>query len=214
MKPWLEARTRKQVFEEAQAWRLPSAQVQTIADRLACPQLAARGFWQETEIDGAPVKTPRVPYSIDGVEPATRGELREIDSLPPAEPRRVRPSGRRHGLPFEGLRVLDLTQFWSGPYATMLLGALGADVIKIESVQRPDPYRYTLAQPDDERWYERGPVWNDANCDKRSLTLDLSVEEGKELFERLVPHADVVISNFSNRVMPNLGLDERAAAAS
>ena len=69
---------------------------------------------------------------------------------------------------------------------TMLLGALGADVIKIESVQRPDPYRYTLVQPDKEHWFERGPVWNDTNCDKRSLTLDLSLPAGKELFERLI----------------------------
>jgi crotonobetainyl-CoA:carnitine CoA-transferase CaiB-like acyl-CoA transferase len=88
----------------------------------------------------------------------------------------------------------------------MLLGALGADVIKIESIQRPDPYRYTLAQPNHERWWERGSVWNDTNCNKRSLTLDLASARGKEVFERLVPHADIVMSNFSNRVMPNFGL--------
>jgi crotonobetainyl-CoA:carnitine CoA-transferase CaiB-like acyl-CoA transferase len=206
VKPWLSERTRAQVFEEAQAWRLPSAQVQTIADRLACPQLAARGFWQESEIDGVAVKVPRVPYSITGVAPVTRGDLKEIDSIAPRAVRAVRPAGQSAPLPFEGLRVLDLTAFWSGPYATMLLGALGADVIKIESIQRPDPYRYTLVQPDKEHWFERSPVWNDTNCDKRSLTLDLSTHDGKTIFERLVLHADVVISNFSNRVMPNLGL--------
>jgi crotonobetainyl-CoA:carnitine CoA-transferase CaiB-like acyl-CoA transferase len=206
VRPWLEARTRKQVFEEAQAWRLPSAQVQTTADRLECPQLDARGFWQETTIGGTPVKTPRVPYAIEGVEPTARSELREIDALPAARTREVRNADVAPGLPFAGLRVLDLTQFWSGPYAMMLLGALGADVIKIESVQRLDPYRYTLAQPDRDRWYECGSVWNDANCDKRSLTLDLASLDGKIIFERLVPHADIVISNFSNRVMPNLGL--------
>ncbi len=206
VKPWLDARTRAQVFEEAQAWRLPAAPVQTIADRLACPQLAARGFWQETEIDGTAVKTPRVSYSIAGVDPATRGELREVASLPSGEPLDVRSDDRAARAPFAGLRVLDLTQFWSGPYATMLLGGLGADVIKIESVQRPDPYRYTLVEPGAERWYERGPVWNDTNCDKRSLTLDLASHVGRGLFERLVAQADVAISNFSNRVMPNLGL--------
>jgi crotonobetainyl-CoA:carnitine CoA-transferase CaiB-like acyl-CoA transferase len=206
VRPWLESRSRREVFEEAQAWRLPSAQVQDIAERLACPQLAARGFWLSTEIDGTIAKTPCVPYAIGGVEPVARAALTEIDVLPV---HRDRASSRRVDnpqLPFAGLRVLDLTQFWSGPYAMMFLGALGADVIKIESVQRPDPYRYTLAQPDRDRWYECGSVWNDANCDKRSLTLDLASAAGEAILEKLVPLADIVISNFSNRVMPNLGL--------
>jgi crotonobetainyl-CoA:carnitine CoA-transferase CaiB-like acyl-CoA transferase len=87
----------------------------------------------------------------------------------------------------------------------MMLGALGADVIKFESVQRLDPYRFTWATAGEGRWYEAGPLWIDCNCDKRNVTLDLSSPEGKALFERLVEVSDVVISNFSNRVMPNLG---------
>ncbi len=206
VKPWLIERTRLEILEEAQAWRLPAAPVETIADRLACPQLAARGFWQRFEIDGTEVRAPRVAYSIAGVPPAECGPFAEATGADiPARAQPARASDPP-GLPFEGLRVLDLTAFWSGPYATMLLGALGADVIKVESVRRPDPYRYTLTRPDRERWYEWSPVWNDTNCDKRDVTLDLSSPGGLELFERLVPHADVVISNFSNRVMPNLGL--------
>jgi crotonobetainyl-CoA:carnitine CoA-transferase CaiB-like acyl-CoA transferase len=73
-------------------------------------------------------------------------------------------------------------------------------------VQRPDTYRYQLANPAKERWWEWGPVWNDSNCNKRDVTLDLTSERGRELFERLVSSSDVVVSNFSNRVMPNLGL--------
>jgi hypothetical protein len=113
----------------------------------------------------------------------------------------------------QNMKLLDLKMcVHYGEYLIQKLGdreeLLGADVIKIESVQRPDPYRYTLAQPDRDHWYESGSVWNDANCNKRSLTLDLSRPEGKSIFERLVPHADIVISNFSNRVMPNLGLTQ------
>jgi len=205
-KPWLREHTREQIFHEAQAWRLPAAQVHSISDRLACPQLEARGFWQTLEIDGRAVKVPRVPYRIDGLRPADRGPLVEGETVePPAA--RVGGGGEAAArLPFDGIKVADLTAFWSGPYATMLLGALGADVIKIESVQRPDPYRLTLAPVGKERWYEWGPLWNDCNCDKRGITLDLSTEAGKELLERLVAWADIVISNFSNRVMPNLGL--------
>jgi crotonobetainyl-CoA:carnitine CoA-transferase CaiB-like acyl-CoA transferase len=205
VKPWLRTRTRRQVLEEAQAWRLPAAPVETVADRLDCPQLAARGFWQQAEIEGTSVMVPRMPYSIAGVTPVERLPLVAVrpEELPARE--RAKADGSP-GLPFEGLRVLDLTAFWSGPYATMYLGALGADVIKIESPARPDPYRYTLTRAERDRWYEWSPVWNDTNCDKRSLTLDLASPEGRHIFEGLVPQADIVISNFSNRVMSSLGL--------
>ncbi|MDP3766395.1 MAG: CoA transferase, partial [Dehalococcoidia bacterium] len=206
VKPWLRERTKTQVFEEAQAWRLPAAPVQTIEERLACPQLAARGFWHRAEIDGRDVKVPRVPYTVRGREPVNRGPLRESLALEREPPAREPAADGAHALPFEGVRVLDLTSFWSGPYATALLGALGADVIKVESVQRPDPYRYTLVPQGKERWYEWSPVWNDANCNKRDITLDLSSKAGRDLFEQLVAKADVVVSNFANRVMPNLGL--------
>ena len=110
------------------------------------------------------------------------------------------------GRPFEGVRVLDLTWFWSGPYAMAMLAALGADVVKIESAQRPDPYRYIWALTARESWWEWSPLWVDTNCGKRSIALDLASAEGKQLFERMAAGADVVISNYANRVMPNLGL--------
>jgi crotonobetainyl-CoA:carnitine CoA-transferase CaiB-like acyl-CoA transferase len=205
VRPWLEARTRSEVVELAQAFRLPAAPVQTIADRLACPQLEARGFWRTAEIAGGEVRVPRVAYSIGGVEPVERGPLREAEAIEVPARRAAGGSGASK-LPFEGLRVLDLTILWSGPYAMMMLGALGADVIKVESVQRPDPYRYTWAPFYRDRWFEWAPLWNDSNCDKRDVTLDLTSEAGRGLFERLVRESDIVISNYSNRVMPNLGL--------
>ena len=206
VKPWLAERTVDQVFRQAQDWRLPAAPVQTIAGRLACPQLEARSFWQDVEIEGEMVRAPRVPYRLQGVEPVQRAALRVADRIDHGEPR-VAPDGPvAVSMPYEGVRVLDLTSFWSGPYATTLLGSLGADVIKVEAAQRPDPYRYTLVPPRKERWYEWSAVWNDCNCDKRGITLDLGSAGGMKLFERLVRWADVVISNFANRVMPNLGL--------
>ena len=205
VKPWLRERTRRQVFEEAQAWRLPAAPVETVAERLDCPQLAARGFWQTARIEGRDVKVPRPPFSIEGLEPVERAPLREVSSVEIEASRHDRREGAP-ALPFGGLHVLDLTTFWSGPSATSLLGALGADVIKVESIQRPDSYRYQIVHMGRERWWEWSPIWNDCNTNKRGITLDLASPKGKELFERLAAHADVVTSNFSNRVMPNLGL--------
>ncbi len=212
VKPWLRERTRQQIVEEAQSFRLPAAPVETIADRLACPQLEARGFWQSAEIDGATVKLPRTTPSVEGVEAVVREPLVEVDAVEAATETKTPAIAGTPSLPYTGLRVVDLTALWSGPYAMMLLGALGADVIKVESIQRPDPYRYTWAFGK-EQWYEWAPLWNDSNCNKRDITLDLTNERGNELLRRLVKDADIVISNFSNRVMPNLGLTNDALLA-
>ena len=209
VKPWLNARTRDQILQEAQAFRLPAVPVQTIADRLACPHLEAREFWNETQIEGASVKVPRTTYSIAGLKPADRlvGPPEEPGAASTiSQPSRSNGQAAPQEQPFAGLRVLDLTSLWSGPYATMMLGAMGADIIKVESIQRPDPYRYTFAPPGRDFWYEWAPLWNDSNCNKRDITLDLTSERGKEIVEQLIAKSDVVISNFSNRVMPNLGL--------
>lgn len=207
VRPWYEARTRKEIMELAQAYRLPAASIQSLDERLECPQNTARGVWQQIEIAGRIVKAARPPIRIRGAETAPRTPATQTDNIDLGErpPRTL--SGAVTARPYEGLRVLDLTCFWAGPYGAMMLGALGADVIKVESVQRPDPFRYTGVSSRDEKWYERGPLWNDTNCDKRGLTVDLTDPEGLSLFKRLVGHADIVMSNFSNRVMPNLGLD-------
>ena len=103
--------------------------------------------------------------------------------------------------PLKGLRVLDLTRVLSGPFATMWLASMGADVIKIENPKDPDVTR------------SYGPFINEKsayfltiNHNKRSLTLNLKAEEGKEVFRRLVKDADVVIENFRPGVMDKLGL--------
>ena len=117
--------------------------------------------------------------------------------------------------PLEGLRILDLTAFWAGPYATFVLGCLGADVIHVESIQRPDGMRFgTQKSRDAEGWWEFGPTFHSANTGKRSLTLDLTRPRGIELLLELVKKSDVLIENFSPRVLDNFGLDwEKLCAA-
>jgi crotonobetainyl-CoA:carnitine CoA-transferase CaiB-like acyl-CoA transferase len=90
----------------------------------------------------------------------------------------------------------------------MYLATLGADVIKIESVQRPDGYRFTqtFAQLGED-YYEHSTTYQSSNLGKRNLTLDLSRPEGRDLLRRLAATADVVLENFSPRVMENFGLD-------
>jgi crotonobetainyl-CoA:carnitine CoA-transferase CaiB-like acyl-CoA transferase len=107
--------------------------------------------------------------------------------------------------PLHGVRVLDLTAWQAGPLATMILGDFGAEVIKIEAPQRLDGWRGG-AGLDADRMYERSPIWNAINRSKLGISLDLAAAQGRELFLRLVAEADVVIENFTPRVMEQLGL--------
>ena len=98
-----------------------------------------------------------------------------------------------------GLRVLDLTEFMAGPYCTLILADMGADVVKIERPGRGDQVREWHGDP-------RNPMFMYMNRNKRSLTLDLKAEAGKAAFLRLARVADVVVENFRPTVMDKLGL--------
>ncbi|WP_240675821.1 CaiB/BaiF CoA-transferase family protein [Ammoniphilus sp. CFH 90114] len=100
------------------------------------------------------------------------------------------------------LKILDLTRVLAGPFCTMILGDLGADVIKIESPHVKDDTRH---------W---GPPYAStesayylcANRNKRAITLDLKSEKGKEIFKSLVAQSDIVVQNFKAGTMESLGL--------
>jgi crotonobetainyl-CoA:carnitine CoA-transferase CaiB-like acyl-CoA transferase len=109
----------------------------------------------------------------------------------------------------EGVRVLDLTNVLSGPFATLHLSLLGADVIKIENPDGGDLARKLGNVPD----YNRkllGTSFLAQNANKRSLTLNLKTDLGKEVFERLARRADVLVENFRPGVMDRLGFSYEA----
>jgi hypothetical protein len=108
-------------------------------------------------------------------------------------------------LPLAGVRVIDLTTFWAGPFAACYLAAVGADVVKVESIQRPDGMRFAGAIPKEQLW-EWSAVFAGANAGKRAITLNLATPEGIELLRRLIRDADVIMDNFSVRVLEQFGL--------
>jgi CoA:oxalate CoA-transferase len=108
------------------------------------------------------------------------------------------PEGR---MPLAGYRVLDLTRVISGPFSTMLLGDMGAEVIKIETPHDGDPIRQQGAIVHGLSYY-----FATFNRNKKSITLNLKHADGRRLFERLVSEADVVIDNFRPGVLDRLGL--------
>ena len=115
-------------------------------------------------------------------------------------------------MPLEGVRVLDLGMFWAGPFAGKLLADAGAEVIKIESPSHPDNLRilargvYPGGEAGERPWNRSGMI-NERNRGKRGAAIELGTEAGRAIFRELVAISDVVIQNFSTRVMSNWGLD-------
>lgn len=108
--------------------------------------------------------------------------------------------------PLEGLTVLDIGHYISGPYCTKLMAALGATVIKVEppcgdAARRLGPF------PNDIPHLEKSGQFQYLNTGKQGVTLNLKTEQGRDILLRLAARADVVVENFEPRVLPSLGLD-------
>ena len=105
--------------------------------------------------------------------------------------------------------MLDFTAFWAGPFATAWLSSMGADVVKVEAVQRPDGIRFSAAvRPhDDPQFYEKSALFHACNLAKRGITLDLGHPDGLAIAKRLVARSDVVAENFTPQVLERFGLD-------
>src|SRR5215469_94693 len=105
------------------------------------------------------------------------------------------------GKALQGVRILDMTHVQSGPSCTQILGFLGADVIKVEPPGRGDITRGQLRDiPNVDSLY-----FTMLNCNKRSITLNVKAEKGKEIFAALIKSADVMVENFGPGVLDRMG---------
>jgi crotonobetainyl-CoA:carnitine CoA-transferase CaiB-like acyl-CoA transferase len=109
-------------------------------------------------------------------------------------------------LPLEGIRVADLTMMWAGPYGSRILALMGAEVIKVESPRAWDNIRTLIPQPGAADPWNSSYYFNYYNNDKKSFTLDLSMESGRATFLELIGKCDVVLENYRADVMDNLRL--------
>lgn len=114
--------------------------------------------------------------------------------------------------PFEGIKVLDLTHVLAGPFATYQLAVFGADVIKIEMPHDPDQTRTLGADPALDR-EKMGTFFLSQAANKRSMTVDLKTEKGREILKRLVKEADILVENYRPGAMKALGLGYEEMAA-
>jgi crotonobetainyl-CoA:carnitine CoA-transferase CaiB-like acyl-CoA transferase len=216
---WVGSTPVDEIRELATAFRIPNAPVANGENIASLDHFQERGSFVLNPRDG--FHQPGHPYrmlpaQLQPPRPAPRlGEhtarYRAAGTIPqPAPP----PSAHANGLPFSGLRVLDMTTFWAGPSCTHFLAMLGAEVIHLESVSRPDGTRLIAGIPiTEDQWWEKSPIFAALNTNKKDLTLDLQTPRGRELLRRLISTCDVIVENFTPRVLDQIGLDFAAVQA-
>jgi crotonobetainyl-CoA:carnitine CoA-transferase CaiB-like acyl-CoA transferase len=108
--------------------------------------------------------------------------------------------------PLEGIRVADFSWVWAGPFCTLQLAHLGAEVIRIETATRPCITRLLPPWPNGQPGINRSGYFNQYNQGKRSLTLNLKQPQAVEIAKQLVAKSDIVVENFAGGVMDRMGL--------
>ncbi len=225
LKPWLIQRTMVEAAEFFQSARIPAAPATSPLGLLHDPHLAERDFWRT--VDAADVVATDATDATGSTD-APEGTLDRL-TVPgppfrigdptdePGAPAALDPNAEGND-PLSGMRVLDLTKVWAGPLAARLLAELGAEVIQVEAPSARGPRHMSDAAVQASRLFPNNEAgeqpWNRNGhqikyaLNKKSVVLDLQQPEGRATFERLVPHVDLVIENYSPRVMPQFGLDE------
>ncbi len=212
---WIADHTVEEVLELASAFRIPNAPIANGSNVTTCSHFRERGTFVANPRDGS--MNPQPPFRMSAVglrppEPAPRLGDTSLETASQLEPHgETRSVSAPPALPFQGLRVLDMTSFWAGPLTGHMLALLGAEVIHLESSTRPDGARLVggVPQTEDEFW-ERGPIFAALNTNKKSLTINLSDQQGIDLVRRLIATCDVVVENYTPRVLDQLGLDFEA----
>ena len=196
-----------ELVDRAQLLRLPFAAVMPVESLPSNPQLQARGFFVtaapagDESQPGAPYVFSRTPWRLRRPAPSLGEHTQEVlEALPLPEPPisdlKSELPGPRPGVgALDGIRVIDFTWVVAGPVATRILADHGAEVIKIERLDATD------------FGSRRVGLTGNLNRGKRSIAINLNDERGLALARRLIAGADVVIDNFSPRVMPGWGLD-------
>jgi crotonobetainyl-CoA:carnitine CoA-transferase CaiB-like acyl-CoA transferase len=213
---WVKDLPKEAAAEQAQRLGVPLVPVNDAADLHDSAQYRHRGFFQDVHhpVLGT-AAYPTVPYALS----ASRAEIRTaapalgqhtravLDSLdtpraaPVVKSAQLKPVTDPRGGPLQGVRVVELTKVWAGPYAGKLLALLGAEVIKVE----------TAAHPEEMRAYggtdiNHAPFFLSINPEILSVDLDIKAPEDMARLRELIAHSDIVINNLRPGAMERQGL--------
>lgn len=211
---WTRAHTVAEVVELSRQMRIPVAPIGNGETVLVTDHMLERAFYRDHP---GGFRVPGVPFKLEKgdmvpLSPAAKlgADTEEVLALigKPASGKTGSIEEQPGAKPLAGIRVVDFSAFWAGPFAASVLASLGAEVIKVESIQRPDGMRFASGFiPEDGVVWEWAPVFHGANSGKQAITLNLETAEGLALAKDLVRESDVVIENFSPRVMERFGFD-------
>lgn len=192
LRAWTSTQSGLDILREAQARGLPCAPCLELSDTIESDQVRAVGSVRPA----GGRRFPADPIVVDGA--------RRAGPPPASAPGFARPPTVTKGKPLAGVRVLDLSHIVAGPYCGMLLAALGADVVLVESS------RYTVSRSFGpfvgEPRHDASMMFNQVNRGKKSVAVDLTTEGGRRLLHRLVAASDVVVENLSRQAAQRLGL--------
>jgi crotonobetainyl-CoA:carnitine CoA-transferase CaiB-like acyl-CoA transferase len=213
LREWIAGRTVEEITGLAAAFRIPSAPVSSGETITGLEHMRERGVFRRAP--SGEFLQPAGPYRLlpdvlRPARPAPRAGQHTGTWRDTAAAARARPCGSAAGteLPYAGLRVLDLTAFWAGPSATHVLAMLGAEVIHVESTTRPDGARMIAGIPvTEDQWWEKCPIFRALNTNKKGVTVDFQTERGRELLRKLIAASDVLVENYTPRVLDQIGLD-------
>jgi len=225
MEDWMRQQKKEDIHHRAAKAKIPIGPFNTAADVLANEQYQARGYFIEVDhpiagkhlYPGWPYKMTATPPAVERPAPLLGQHNQEVFEkaekavVAIAHREKKIPSEGPPPLPLEGVRVLDFSWVWAGPYACRVLAELGAEVIKIEGHKRSDLTRRSVVWPlpdpvPTKVKPNQGLGHITVNLNKKSLTLDLSKPEGVKIARRLVAMSDVVIDNMRPGAMEKLGL--------
>ncbi len=219
------AREKLELFEALTTARVVAGPVLDAAELATNEHLEARGFFVRPEgggprMPGPAARLSATPPRLRRAAPAPGADgasvLREERARRAATPP---PTGGGRSRPLDGLRALALTQVWAGAHCAQHLALLGAEVIKVEARRRPDTWRggYEMRilaalrdRPTARRGWNCHPSFNSGNLNQLGLTLDLQRPEGVRLLRRLLRSTDIVVENFTPRVLGSLGIGYEA----
>ncbi|MBM4259573.1 MAG: CoA transferase [Deltaproteobacteria bacterium] len=221
LEEWMQDWTVDDLWRAGQARRICLAPVFTMKEMSTQEQLHAREFFVDVTHPkagklshlGAPYKLTEPWWKIRRPAPLL-GEHNEealgatsLRKGVPPQTVNIETNGKQSSLPLSGVRVADFTWVWAGPYCTMHLAHLGAEVIKIESQGRVDITRRLPLYPKGMKGgVNRSGLFNQWSIGKKSLLLNFDKPEGMALVRELIKRSDVVVNNFATGVMERLGL--------
>ncbi len=220
--PWIRDQEKNAVAENAQRLGVPLVPVNAVDELASLPQYRHRGFFREVAhpVLGA-AAYPTVPYllsaspaEITGCAPDLGRHTADVLVNPGPRSRltvrtpQLKQAMTPRGGPLEGVRVVELTKVWAGPYAGKLLAFLGAEVIKVETANRPEEMR-AYGGTD----INHAPFFLSINPEILSVDVDIKTAAGFDRLRDLISNSDIVINNLRPGAMERQGLGYDALAA-